>query len=911
MDESKSIKDSQENSESQLLYNLERDVRNLQDLLDVDYSAFANLDNMTLERARFQANCDARVSTVLSIRARIHSAQITMERLRHIKQKRSAIKTQSELSSSVMKEGAVTTDCCDENVTDVTGCDVMQVSAGRAVNSEQGQRSLLDMGDYLSRPIEIYSSALTMGANINLRLAVWDLFTKEPSVRAKLRNYAYLRGNLRVRISVSGTPFHYGRLLVSYQPYYLANETLTQYTAALVINDNMRQCNLNYLSQAPGSALIDVSKNEPLEIECPFISTKPMHRLFNTTSGAAIGAATSFDDMVDAGALYIFSINPVLTVTAGASLVYIQVYAWIDDAELGTSTATQIAITTESKLDERIVGPIESIASRAYTVANALSAVPFLGVYAKASAMAFGAIRGISAIFGWSKPDAIGKPVRVRNDGFQNGALTIGFDTTKRVVLDPRQELTVDPRVVGDTEDCMTIHHLASRVTYYDTFTWTSDDIPFTVPTWLTAVTPSLTTFYSNGILTTWSQPTALGYAVTPFTFWRGDIKIRLEIVCSAFHRGKLAIGYEPNCAQNIIIDAALSLNKQFIKVIDIQETQVVDLVIPWASYRSWLKVWPANDAYASQSAAFLASDGPGSANGYIFVFPFTALQSPNDSDVHVNVYVSCDNLQVNGLSTVNMPTGRAIYTESYVDTPIQTESCLMSCDISTLVLNDSSATTVGICEDHFGEQPLSFRALLKRFMGSQSVASTNSGSNYGSVQIKHQILPINNLPYNDTSLANPLDLFSYLRYGFLGIRGGIRFRSRNAQSSLPTNSLWYKYCLEPPATTFDNSSSLGSTLVLATPEGGVTFVIATNAGVEVEFPYYSNNLFQICFNDDYESMVTEDNMEDLWFRNARLHFDTYNSSSGYMFALERAAAEDFSLLRFQGAPFHSGGIVS
>jgi len=579
---------------------------------------------------------------------------------------------------------------------------------------------------------------------------------------------------------------------------------------------------------------------------------------------------------------------------------------------LGTNTGTIKIITTESKVDERVIGPVENVASRAFEVSEALARVPFLAPFATASSMAFGALKGISAIFGWSKPTIIEKPLYVRPEPFMNGANAIGFDTTHKVTLDPKQELTVDSSIVGQNEDAMTIGHIASRMSYYTTFTWTHNADPVSVPLFVTGVSPCLTTYYSNGAIV-WSQPTAAAFASYPFTFWRGDIVFRIEVVCSQFHRGKLAVGFEPNCAQNVVINSTLSLNKQYLKVVDIQETQVFDVRVPWASYRPWLKTWNASIAYFSQDSTQLQNYGPGYANGYIFIFPFTALQSPDDSDVQVNIYMMSPNLQLNGVSTLGLPTGRAIYTESAVSERPAVTSCDQAVAVSQMDLNMSAATTSGICEDYFGEQPLSFRTILKRFIGSTAVENFAVAAGNTTFYV-HQILPPNLLVYGGSIGSVPLDMFSYLRYAYLGIKGGIRVRTRIISPATTPSAypVWMKYSLRFPSTSFLNTIAFASRFVtMARMQGSATFVPMTNAGVEAELPYYSNNLFQLCFSDTYDDGNDwPDNMEQLWYRNAELAFDSPTADTCAL-VVERAAAEDFSLLRFQGAPYHSNPPVA
>jgi len=825
--------------------------------------------------------------------------------------------------SGVMSDNKIQNETKEENFVDAVGDPVSFVSAGDSANSSQGQTNILNMSDYLSRPVEIYEVTLS-GSTKSIKLSVWDLFTKQPSVRAKVRNYAYLRGNLHVRIAISGTPFHYGRMLVSYQPYAIYNSNLVNLLTMVTTTSSARPLLLNYLSQAPGAVSMNVNENVPVEVICPFISTKPMHRLFNSAT-TAIAAGTSFDDMTDAGDLYIYTLNTIGAVSTAPADVTMQVYAWMTDVELGTNTATLLAITTEADFsDERKTGPVQRISSRLLDISNALSSVPSIGIFARASSIVLSSVKNLAELFGWSKPVMHLTTSFVKNNPYTNGAQTIGDDTNFRIVLDPKQELTVDPRVIGSTEDDMTIKAIAGRSSLLKTFQWASTDAIMASPIFIARINPCLVTYITS--TKNYVQPTALAYAAAPFTFWRGDIIFRFEVVCSQYHRGKFAIFYEPNASQMTLINADLSFNKQFIRVIDIQQTQTFEVRVNWASYRAWLKTNTAAAAPLNTSLSYTGTENQGFCNGYIGIVPFTQLTSPSSTPiVEINVYVRSENLQVNGISTTGMPSERLVLSSLMMaESEFSTGSArslssmqgsLSTKEVSTFDLNDSTASAQHICEEHFGEQPISFRALLKRYTthASYALSSTTSGIKY--TQLIGNILPNNNLQYGG-SAPTYNDLYSYLRYAYVGIRGGVRFRIRNVGATGVTEMMNAKVSLQPPTTNTTETVSWIATSSTGGPallEGTVSFVPNTNGGIEVEFPFYTNNLWVFSFVDGLTGGTSTDNMTDYWFRQYLYTVDYASTStpSAQAILTEFATGEDFSLLRFQGAPFYSANPVA
>jgi len=867
-----------------------------------------------------------RLKDYAGAKAKLDGIDATLRILARRLQGIGSVRAESGEAKSTPNDGAINLTSETENVVDVAGGGFLTQHAGQSNNSEQGQQNVLSVANFLSRPVEIYRTVFTPGDPLYLRLSVWDLFTLNPAVRAKLKNFAYLRANMHIRVAVSGTPFHYGRLLVSAQPYADFNANLGALLTGYLADPNALPLLNNYLSQAPGSAVINVNENVPTEIVFPFICSKPMFRLFNT-SAIALAAGTSYEDLDVAGDLFITSLNVVKAVGATATPLYLQVYAWMEDVQLGTNTATRIAITTESGVirkgrvkDERVAGPVEVIASRVAQVSRALTSVPLIGTFAEASTIMADSVRAVAAIFGWSKPVLLQSALRVKHEPFQNGAVTIGTDTATRIVLDECQELTVDPRVLGSSEDEMTIDHIASRNSYLKTFTWADTDDAM-APIAEIQVCPIAGTVLSGTKL--WVQPTACSFAAAPFYWWRGDMTYRFDVVCSAYHRGKLAFAYEPNAHQESLdVTDVLNLNKKFIRIIDIQETQTFELTIPWAHHRAWARV-PSPALITTGTASMYTF-----LNGYIFVVPFTELQSPDSSDISINIFVRCDNLQVNGFTSVNVPTYRSTITGGGGLAPMDgsadlgddskeitaesgdmsMDNCVTSVPITNLDLNPSTADNSRICEEHFGEQPLSFRALIKRYVQCRNVAvAADSQALPKAYHITSTILPPSQMPYNGTHTG--FDLFSYLRYAYVGIRGGVRVRPKVTWASNMQVNQQVKVSLSVPGTSQTETQSVvlnGSNGCF--PEGTATFIPTTNGGIEVELPFYTSNLFLLAFLETWtpsgypEGVFSQD-----FYRLFKFVIEPGATTvTACRFVCDYAAAEDFSFLRFQGAPYHS-----
>jgi hypothetical protein len=789
-----------------------------------------------------------------------------------------------------------------ENLLDIGGMeeDVTSISTTRPI--PVGLEDITDLGDFLSRPLQIATFTVTNGGSVTNSYDIWSLMLAEPSVRAKLRNFAYFRADMGVRIAVSGMPFHYGKILVSYIPYPDKSEHLIQQETALALDAAWRPIFLNFMSQTRGAITIDVKENKPVDMFIPHISPKAMHRNFNN-SALVLGSSTNFADTEKCGTLYLTSVNPIDSTTAGSSDVSVYIYAWFENVQLGTNTATQMEIVSESRIikierkDEREKGPMETFASNSAKVSRMMGTFPSIRFYALASEIVFTGLRRMSALFGWSRPAMNTPPSYVKNQPYTNGTQTIGYGTGKRITLDPKQELTVDMSFVGPCEDELVIAAIASKEAYLDTFEWAESDDIMSTPLWSSVVTPRLETWYTD-LFNTYYQPTPMSFAATPFYYWRGKVIFRVEFICNAFHRGKIAVVFEPNLHQSILIDADISTNKQFIRIVDIQETQCVEFCVNWASPFSWLKVPTVIPTVAYGAGYFEPESYDQAANGYISIAPVTALQSPDGLPIQVNVYVRMEDAEFNQFTDARMPLTRGVVTES---------RDISGSEIQTFDLNPSSEICDNCALDYFGERPLSFRALLKRFVRTaQQTIPVDITGPVKTLAVKFPILPSIH-PTFDTGTASYTNLYSYLRYAFLAMRGGMTKRIRVFSDLTFSPYSTAKVGLRGP-TGSDPSESIAfeSGPRSAAATGTVTFVPHTNGGIEFELPYYNMNLFSFSCADNQVGSLAAGEMNTSYTKGYSFYADCLGDNTEGYVVEESSTGEDFSFSYYLGAPFYS-----
>nr|ULF99916.1 MAG: putative capsid protein precursor [Labyrnavirus sp.] len=904
------------------------------------------------QRLRALALQDAERKTVEIMERRLRLA--SLKHAQHMKRLCSSSDSKPIFSESadlgeMRVEGDLATLDTHENVQDIGGETVDTADPGPSqIQDPDGARTTHHLDAFFERPVSIFDSTFVVGTEYNVPLKVWDLWSKNPAVRAKLSNYAYFRGDLHIKIAVSGTPFHYGRLMLSYQPYPSANGMLLNYDqlfTAPPAGRNVLDAYKNYLSQAPGVYYIDIKENEPVTIDIPFISYKQIHRLFNSDNNV-ITNAISFEDLEEAGELRLVTLNPFRVANedylAEAS---INVYAWASGVELGCITGTDINITAESKDvsspprkgggkggksrtagsgggDEYAKpGPVQMVASAITAVGETLSSYPIIGPYARATSTMSAAVGKVASMFGWSKPVVLTPASFIKNNPFQNGATSAIHDTSLKISVDPKQELTVDQSVGGTWgDDEMAIPVIASRESFLTKFEWSRTDTAMTTTLWRSLVTPLLNTGgeLSATATSNYQQMTPMSFATFPFSYWRGTVRFRFEVVCSKFHRGKLLFRYEPNVPQSSLIGtASAQLNQQNTVILDIQEAQEVTFDVAWAQPSAWLRVPSAYSSFAlsygSGISGFIPAFEPFS-NGNIEVRAINELVQPaDDASVTINVFVSCPDLHVAGPSdsNINLPRG-LIYSES-----------------NELTINPNDVTHQHVNEMYFGEKIVSFRALLKRFntyyVGHSVVASNNAVAICRGTHFPRYVNPPLVATRASSADGGVATLFDYLRGGYLFMRGGIRHRVvpwhlvATPRAAIE-HAYWRVGLLPPFPPGGSNVDQISDDAVIAgnsyerfnvyrnmaTPCGTVTFHLASNGGVEFETPFYSMWRFVFANVEDEGAGTVLSGISDYFSRWTATHMlrgSDANEATGA--AYDMATGEDFTFLRFQGAPYY------
>jgi hypothetical protein len=587
------------------------------------------------------------------------------------------------------------------------------------------------LGSFLERPILIKEYSWAPGIAFSESFDPWSLFYNDSRNVNRLSNFNLLRSRLCIKFVINGNGFYYGRLLASYNP-------LPVYDQVSVNRGLNISADAIAASQRP-HIYINPTECQGGTLCVPFVHYQNTLRVPDA----------QWSEM---GIVEVRQLNPLKNVNVAGVVVgqelTISVFAWAEGVELSVPTASNPATIVPQCLevcpeaDEYGDSPVSSVASTVARVAGKLTNVPFIGRFAKATQIGARAVGDVSKLFGFSRPPII-DPIRTYVPRYVGGLANVNTpDAVEKLSLDVKQEVTIDPSVVGvSSADEMGLVDIAKRQSYYTTFQWATRGYPNSGPgskLFQTQVMPTVFQTYGSGVATEYHNVPA-GMVALPFKYWGGSMEFRFQIVSSNFHRGRLRVVWDPHSLTGG--GSSSGYNTMYTRIIDIADMRDFTFKVGWGREYSFL---PVRNPMKLRDGLPIPSYATGAAapavlqqvfgNGTISVFVVNDLTTPNpdptvDASVQINVFVNmCDDARF------AEPTDAALANISYFPSaaPISPETLEVIPESDEKVAEvqlsapDSTDVTTGVGAvgsptDHtmdvfFGEQVVSIRELLKRY---------------------------------------------------------------------------------------------------------------------------------------------------------------------------------------------------
>lgn len=482
-----------------------------------------------------------------------------------------------------------------------------------------------NLENFFSRPIKTQSFTWAIGSTFYEKFNPWIDFFENPRVINRITNYNLLRCKLKCRIVLNGNGFYYGRAVASYIPLHNL-DSLTK-DRAFFIQDVVAA------SQRP-HVYLDPTNSQGGTLTLPFVWYENALRIPNM-------------EWREMGDIIVHGMQPLKHANGSVDPITVSVFVWAEEVSLSVPTANEPgALSPQMGLkggkDEYGTGPISKPAGTIAKIAGALESVPPIAPFAKATHMAASAVSNIASMFGYSRPTSLAEIQPYKPTFVGNMANTNVPDTSTKLTLDAKQELTIDPRVMGlGSADEMTIKSIACRESWLTSFPWGTTDGAETL-LWTTEVSPVL--WNELGSPKEIHMP-ACCYAALPFKHWRGTMKFRIQVVASAFHKGRLKITYDPS------YPLTNEYNTNYTHIIDLAKERDFTIEIGWGHERSMVGHRnPGTDSLPWRTTP-LGADPLNAANGIMSIYVVNDLTTPNstaDNDVSVNVFVStADNFEV------------------------------------------------------------------------------------------------------------------------------------------------------------------------------------------------------------------------------------------------------------------------
>lgn len=760
----------------------------------------------------------------------------------------------------------------------------------------------LSLREFFERPIYAANFSWDPSSPTPFYQAInpWQVFFSNIRVSNRISNYNLLHCKLRVKLMISGNSFYYGRLLAHYDP-------LSAYNKVSQFGSGGGTVRCVQASQGL-SAFIDPTESQGCEFTLPFI-------WFDDTASIPQG------DIANLGMLYIRQLQFLKHANASTDPINISMFLWAEDVKVSVPTTANAAfISAQSggyddtgvyaQGDEYGTGAVSALAGTIAAKAGRLATVPYIGKYMRATEMASGAMAGIAKLFGFSRPVCLDEITYMKPVMAGQLALTNVTDMSTKLTVDAKQELTIDPSVIGiGAPDELSLVHLASQQSYLTQFPWAVSRVAGDL-LWEARVNPVI-----YDLVSPFYYLPACAYAALPFTHWRGTMRYRFQIVASGFHKGRLAIAWDPYS-----MDGTIQSNIVHTRIIDLANERDVIIDIPWGSNHHYLNTLALSGVLSFKTTAGHYPANPLSCNGAISITVLNELSSPSalvNNDIAINVFVSmCEDAEFAvpndriGTITVSPTIALKAQAGEYDDTGNNPEPEAATEILDTCLPSDDASNLV-----YFGEKITSFRQLLKRFVYHAAYLSPSTLE--GEVIIYTPDFP-NFLGWYsggveitgaDTRNFGQTTMINYLALAFIGYRGGIRrkYMYNSTVASPPgymsvsrdTNAggaiVHERYFL-PYNTTSSYAFANAKSNIRRGLTGSALTSITQSPILEVELPYYSTTRFSNGrWTSGYSPVASLAQMRHAlqWKQPAGTHYiDTWV-----------AAAEDFTVIGFQGCP--------
>lgn len=583
----------------------------------------------------------------------------------------------------------------------------------------RAQDSSVDFAKFFARPVKIADYQWNVGSPLDVEFDPWRLWFENPRISNRMNNFRGFAGSLHLKAVINGNPFYWGGAQLTYFPVAGAgivppwyNTDITYYGDLMSASQRMK-------------IFIDPTLSQGGEMVLPFIWPADMLDLVD------IG------DYAQLGRCWLASLGPLRHASSSDALT-VSIYAWCDDVHLASPTLADMPwLSAQSGKDEYSVGPIEKTSGIVSQLAGKLVDEPVIGPYAMASKAGADVVHAVANRMGLCKPRQVDNVANMRIQQAGEFACTDAFDNSQTLALTAKQEVTIDPAIAGvGPEDELDIRVFAGKESLTGFTDWNRSQLPntflYSVP-----VTPIQA---SVQVRTTLGGPTVSGVTMTPagflasnFQYWRGTMRIRIQVMSSAFHKGRLLLVWDP-----FAVGVVPEVQVQNTIVLDISKERDFVHDIKWGHPKPGLSTFNGPGpslpiATTWRTTGSLATGGVVS-NGVFAIYVLNKLTSSSTSSdpVRINVYTSFPDLELwapRGSNQTYTPMTVLAPQSGEDPTTVESSSGLnVPGDVPTESVGGD--THLGAAAFMHGDPIVNMRALLKRFTLTETFTLFNNPAN-------------------------------------------------------------------------------------------------------------------------------------------------------------------------------------
>lgn len=766
----------------------------------------------------------------------------------------------------------------------------------------------VSVSKFLSRPVKIFSVLKTQNPT-SLAPAVIigpQLFFGNKRVVNRMTNYRNFKCDLCFKFVVNGSPFHYGRWMASVLPNPASDAFLP---ASYVTNAANQFPVIAAMSQLP-HVFLSPNTSQGGCLRMPYVHH---YNAFDITT-------VEHNNM---GVVVLTELSILRNLSTTSDPLTISVFCWAENVVLGAPTQSNAFGMVPQSGDEYGIGVVSKPLGVAEKVAGLLSSSVMLRPYALASKQILTMARGVAVALGFSKPTIVSDVTYMCPRTNPNLSSVTQHDPIYKLAFDDKQEVVIDPSVVGLAgKDEMHIHSVIRREMFLTTFLWqsarSSDQILF-----YGLLNPSYHLFSGSPNAIVMSPMCYLGQL---FTHWRGSIRFRFVAVASSFHRGRLRITYDPNgFSPSLPTTNGIEHNTCYNYIWDISENHECVIDFGYMSPQPYLEIY--SPGKSGNPKLIDVTPMPHVANfdngsfAVTVVNDLTAGASANP-DIDILMFVSAgpdfefanpdDKLESYSMFPQS---GELASSGELLHDNIMPTIVSPNCVFGKYISDTDKAPMI-----HFGDAPVSLRSILKRYTQYMTYCIPGVGTGATNfINMKTSAFPLHRGkapggihvagggPYNNVH-NTPLAWISAM---YFARRGGVRVRVRDCSVSgiafsilrLMRNQASAAFGFIAAPLTLGNSSSVSKAFATQGVNGafsGFSLASTIDGGrvqLDAEIPYHSSRR--------YFSPRRGDNSlgHDQGIRLTGLIHNSRPGTSDVFLAFFVSAADDYSLMGYVGPP--------